>query len=92
MSTPILTLQVATTLAAAVVIAPPRCNCAGFCDYCGNQGCRSPRCITRYNATWWAICESCDGRGGDGLGSSCPLCTHGVMQVIRGSVGAVQPR
>ena len=73
------------------VVAPPRCNFAGFCNYCGEQGCRSRSCVSTYLSTWWAACEICGGVGGDGLGSSC-LCTYGVIQVGSGRQGAVQPQ
>ena len=75
------------------VSAPPRCNFAGFCNYCGEQGCRSRDCVTMYLDTWWAACEICGGVGvgGGGLGDDC-LCTYGVIQVGSGRPGAVQPR
>ena len=73
------------------VSTPPRCNFAGFCNYCGEQGCRSRDCVTMYLDTWWAACEICGGVGGDGLGSGC-LCIYGVVQVGSGRPGAVQPR
>jgi hypothetical protein len=73
------------------VTALPRCNFAGFCNFCGEQGCRSRECIITYLDTWWAACEFCGGVGGDGLGSRC-ICTYGVLQVGPGRPGAVQPR
>lgn len=72
------------------VSALPRCNFAGFCNYCGQQGCRSRDCVSMYLDTWWAACEVCGGVGGDGLGLSC-LCTYGVVQVSSGRPGAIQP-
>jgi hypothetical protein len=81
----------ATNPTGVMVSAPPRCNFAGFCNYCGQQGCRSRDCVSIYLDTWWAPCEICDGVGGDGLGSSC-LCTYGVVQVGPGRQGAIQPR
>jgi hypothetical protein len=73
------------------VSAPPRRNFAGFCNFCGEQGCRSRECVATYLDTWWAACEICGGVGGDGLGAGC-LCTYGVVQVGSGRRGAVQPR
>jgi hypothetical protein len=73
------------------VTALPRCNFAGFCNYCGEQACRSRDCIVMYLDTWWAACEICGGVGGDGLGLDC-LCTYGVVQVGSERPGAVQPR
>jgi hypothetical protein len=73
------------------VTAPPRCNFAGFCNFCGEQGCRSRDCVSIYLDTWWAACDVCGGVGGDGLGSDC-LCTYGVIQVGSGRQGAIQPR
>ena len=72
------------------VTAPPRCNFAGFCSYCAERGCQKPACIAWYRATYWAVCELCDGLGSDGYGTSC-LCLHGVVQVGSGYQGAVQP-
>jgi hypothetical protein len=73
------------------VSAPPRCNFAGYCNYCNEQGCRSRDCILLYLDTWWAACELCDGMGGDGLGDGC-ICLYGVVQVGSDRKGAVQPR
>jgi hypothetical protein len=74
------------------VVAPARCNCAGFCDYCSQQGCQSPRCIDRYLSSWWAVCDQCGGLADDGYGNGCPVCVLGVIQVMPGHPGAVQPR
>lgn len=79
------------TIEPVSVTAPPRCNFAGFCNYCGRQGCRDVTCVAWYLGTWWAACERCDGIGGDGFGAAC-LCTYGVVQVGSGREGAVQPR
>jgi len=76
----------------ALVSAPPRCNFAGFCGICGLRGCASDRCITRYAATWWAVCAACDGRGDDGAFTDCRHCLHGVFEVNPGYPGAVQAR
>jgi hypothetical protein len=73
------------------VTAPPRCNFAGYCNFCGEQGCRSRVCVALYLETWWAACDICGGVGGDGLGLSC-ICTYGVIQVGSGWRGpAIQP-
>ena len=72
------------------VSALPRCNFAGFCNFCGEQGCRSQDCIAIYLDTWWAACDICGGVGSDGFGSGC-ICTYGVIQVGSERPGAVQP-
>jgi hypothetical protein len=91
MTTQVVTQTLNSQNLAVSVSPPPRCDFAGFCDYCGEQGCRSTDCVAMYFDTWWAACEICGGVGGDGLGASC-LCTYGVVQVGSGRGGAVQPR
>ena len=87
------TAPITTTAAMAVTVtAPARTNCAGFCDYCCHQGCQSPRCIDLYLSSWWALCDQCGGLADDGWGNGCPICVHGVIQVMPGHPGAVQPR
>lgn len=73
------------------VVAPPRCNFAGFCNYCGLSNCRSTTCIEVHLNTWWAACEICYGIGADDANTTCH-CLYGVAQVWPGCPGAVQPR
>jgi hypothetical protein len=90
-----LRIPVDGTLAAQAVViptittAPPRCNFAGFCSYCGEQGCQKAACLAWYATTWWAPCDQCGGIGSDGYGTSC-FCLHGVIQVNAAWAGAVQ--
>jgi hypothetical protein len=69
----------------------PRFNFAGYCIYCGERGCTSNVCIGRYAGSWWAVCDQCDGRGGDGISTICESCLYGVNEVYPGHPGAVQP-
>jgi hypothetical protein len=80
-----------TQLPMPVPTAPARCNLAGFCDYCGQLGCQSPRCQGLYDNTWWAVCDRCGGHGGDDYGNACH-CVSGVIQVPPGYHGAVPVR
>ena len=73
-----------------LVSAPPRCNFAGFCDYCGQRGCQSTRCITRYATSWWAVCPSCRGTG-ELDGDVCQMCLYGVVEATSTTPGAVRP-
>lgn len=74
----------------AAVAAPLRLNCAGYCNFCAEQGCHKPTCITSYRNSWWTICDRCAGLGSDGHGTPC-TCLNGVMQVGALTTGAVQP-
>jgi hypothetical protein len=81
---------IAATVPAGLVSAPPRCNFAGFCIYCGLHGCTDPACVAEYAASSWAVCPACEGRGGDGISTTCRLCLHGVTEALPSHPGAVR--
>jgi hypothetical protein len=51
----------------------------------------SVACVGAYARSWWAVCDECDGRGGDGISTTCRGCLFGVNEVHAYHPGAVQP-
>jgi hypothetical protein len=79
---PLVTPPTAVTVIDQVrVIGVPRCNFAGFCNFCDQRSCESPECIRMFEAALWAACERCDGHGGDGFGNRCLCCLWGAVEV-----------
>jgi hypothetical protein len=70
------------------VTAPTRCNNAGFCRFCDVRGCLSAACVTMHAASWWALCDRCDGSGWF-FGLDRCRCVDGVVQVEADHPGAV---
>ncbi|MEW2386323.1 hypothetical protein AB0873_30215 [Micromonospora sp. NPDC047707] len=60
---------------------PPRCNFAGYCVMCGQQGCQSSACIADFARTAWAVCNQCNGAGADPASSIPCSCWGGLTQI-----------
>jgi len=67
--------------ASALVVRPSRWNFAGYCIMCGERGCQSPQCITRFDGTVWTVCPSCNGTGCIANGYEPCTCLGGMVEV-----------
>ncbi|MFU8876356.1 hypothetical protein [Micromonospora sp. SL4-19] len=77
----VLTTDPTTVPAPDNSVRPPRCNFAGYCIMCGNQGCQSSECISDYTQTAWAVCNQCHGYGADPVSSIPCSCWGGLTQI-----------
>ncbi len=74
-------MTAAITTNDVLVVRPPRWNFAGYCIMCGQRGCQGSECICDFEATAWAVCDRCDGRGADPASSVRCGCYGGLVEV-----------
>jgi hypothetical protein len=72
----------------AAIFRPLRLNFAQICIWCERRWCESAGCVTRHDASWWAVCDNCDGSMVvPGTLRQCS-CLYGVQEVTE--VGAIE--
>jgi hypothetical protein len=70
---------------------PNRLNFAGFCVYCLERDCTSPRCEEHHRQADWQICVHCDGTGLDRTRERLCSC-HGGLEDMTWSQPTPPPR
>ncbi|GAB3818407.1 hypothetical protein GCM10027605_70960 [Micromonospora zhanjiangensis] len=71
-----------TAIASTInAVRPPRLNCVGYCQHCGEHGCSSTACVTAWEAARWMPCDRCGGHGYDPVTIRPCACYLGVVQV-----------
>lgn len=45
----------------AAIFRPLRLNFAQICIWCERRWCESAGCVARHDASWWAVCDCCEG-------------------------------
>ena len=63
---------------------PARLNYAQVCIWCGQRWCQSLTCVAEHDASWWSVCQRCEGLTGGG----CDDCIHGVVPETSAAVAA----
>lgn len=67
----------------SIVVKPPRWTFAGWCLWCADRYCHSPRCIALHLASVWTVCPDCDGTMTAGGVEHCQSCFGGVIEAAK---------